>query len=310
MIVKREGENMDILLFFQSIRNDILTAIFTTFTICTETMAVTLIAAIMYWCIDKKCGQRLLFAITGSITINSTLKNFFKVKRPIGSKNLESLRTSTATGYSFPSGHTQTSTTVWVSIIEYFRKWWVTLLGIIMVLGAGISRLYLGVHWPTDVLAGWILGIVVSLIFIKLFDCIDQNKSYYILFLILIVFLVASYLFAEEELIKSFGMYTGFILGYLIEDKFINFSTEYSKKRSSMFKSTKDKLKKSTKILRFVFGIVTLGIVYVLLKYLSVTVFHGASGYTLMIVDYFRYTLIALWGVAGVPFLFERFGLN
>lgn len=92
---------MDILLFFQSIRSDILTAIFTTFTICTEQVAVVLIAAIMYWCIDKKCGQRLLFAVTGSITINSGLKNFFKAPRPIGSKNLESLRTETATGYSF-----------------------------------------------------------------------------------------------------------------------------------------------------------------------------------------------------------------
>ena len=167
---------MDILLFFQSIRSDILTAIFTTFTICTEQVAVVLIAAIMYWCIDKKCGQRLLFAVTGSITINSGLKNFFKAPRPIGSKNLESLRTETATGYSFPSGHTQTATTVWVALIEYFRKWWITLLGIIMILGAGISRLYLGVHWPEDVFIGWILGIFVSIIFIKLFDYVDQNK--------------------------------------------------------------------------------------------------------------------------------------
>ena len=83
---KKEGESMDILLFFQSIRSDILTAIFTTFTICTEQVAVVLIAAIMYWCIDKKCGQRLLFAVTGSITINSGLKNFFKAPRPIGSR--------------------------------------------------------------------------------------------------------------------------------------------------------------------------------------------------------------------------------
>ena len=69
---------MDILLYFQSIRSDILTTIFTGFTICTEQVAVVLIAAIMYWCVDKKCGQRLLFAVTGSITINSALKNFFK----------------------------------------------------------------------------------------------------------------------------------------------------------------------------------------------------------------------------------------
>ena len=215
MIVKREGEaSMDILLFFQSIRNDILTAIFTLFTICTEQVAVVLIAAIMYWCIDKKCGQRILFAVTGSITINSALKNLFKAPRPIGSNNLESLRTETATGYSFPSGHTQTATTVWTAIIEYFRKWWVTLLGIIMIIGAGISRLYLGVHWPQDVAAGWIIGILVSIILVKLFDYVDENKSYYILLLTLILFAIVVYFFIGEELVKSFALYTGFVLGY------------------------------------------------------------------------------------------------
>lgn len=302
---------MDILLFFQSIRNDILTMIFTAFTICTETMAVTLIAAIMYWCIDKKCGQRLLFAITGSITINSGIKNFFKIPRPIGSEGLESLRTSTATGYSFPSGHTQTATTVWVSIMEYFRKKWVIVLGMIMVLGAGVSRLYLGVHWPTDVLGGWILGIVLSLIFVKLFDYIDQNKCYYILFLILIAFIVAVYFLAGEEFVKSFGMYTGFILGYIIEDKFINFSTEESKKTVSIFTDKKAKTSMKTKVLRFVIGIITLGAVYALLKYLSVMIFGGNTSESILwIVDYIRYTLIALWGVAGVPFLFKVCSLD
>ena len=301
---------MDILLFFQSIRSDILTAIFTTFTICTEQVAVVLIAAIMYWCIDKKCGQRLLFAVTGSITINSGLKNFFKAPRPIGSKNLESLRTETATGYSFPSGHTQTATTVWVALIEYFRKWWITLLGIIMILGAGISRLYLGVHWPEDVFIGWILGIFVSIIFIKLFDYVDQNKNYYILFLTLIAFAVIVYFFMGEELVKSFALYTGFVLGYIVEDKFIDFSTEESKKKANIFTNAKSKPKLSTKILRFIVGIITLGIVYAALKslviLLQIDTIEGIS----LLADYIRYTIVVFWGIAGVPFLFERFGLN
>lgn len=301
---------MDILLFFQSIRSDILTMIFTMFTICTETMAVVLIAAIMYWCVDKKCGQRLLFAITGSITINSGLKNFFKVERPIGSEGLESLRTSTATGYSFPSGHTQTATTVWVSIMEYFRRRWVIVLGIIMMLGAGVSRLYLGVHWPTDVLGGLILGIVISLVFVKLFDYIDENKAYYILFLILIVFAVGVYFLAGEELVKSSGMYTGFILGYIVEDNFVDFSTEKSKRKTSIFTSTKAKLKMTTRILRFLVGIISLGLVYLLLKYISVVLFSNSTEFVLLIVDYIRYTIVAFWGVGAVPFLFKIFSLD
>ena len=301
---------MDILLFFQSIRSDILTAIFTTFTICTEQVAVVLIAAIMYWCIDKKCGQRLLFAVTGSITINSGLKNFFKAPRPIGSKNLESLRTETATGYSFPSGHTQTATTVWVALIEYFRKWWITLLGIIMILGAGISRLYLGVHWPEDVFIGWILGILVSIIFIKLFDYVDQNKRYYILLLTLVLFAIPVYFFRGDELIKSFGLYTGFVLGYIIEDKFIGFSTQESRKKASIFTNNKTKPKLSTKILRFIVGIVTLGIIYAAGKSLQILLFADASQDVLYIIEYIRYTIVVLWGVAGATFLFEHFGLN
>lgn len=300
---------MSILLFFQSIRNDILTFIFTAFTIGTEQMVVVLISAIMYWCIDKKCGQRLLFAVTGSVTINSALKNFFKAPRPIGSKNLQSLRIQTATGYSFPSGHTQTATTVWTSIIQYFKKVWVTLLGIIMIIGAGISRLYLGVHWPQDVIAGLILGIVISIVFIKLFDYIDENKKYYILLITLLLFAIIVYLFKCEELIKSFGLYTGFVLGYIIEDKFINFST-YESKNKSIFSNTVSKQKLSTKILRFIVGIVTLGIVYIIAKAIAVFLLKDASEVILLISDYIRYTIVVLWGVAGVPFLFERFKIN
>ena len=266
--------------------------------------------SIMYWCIDKKCGQRLLFAVTGSITINSGLKNFFKAPRPIGSKNLESLRTETATGYSFPSGHTQTATTVWVALIEYFRKWWITLLGIIMILGAGISRLYLGVHWPEDVFIGWILGILVSIIFIKLFDYVDQNKRYYILLLTLVLFAIPVYFFRGDELIKSFGLYTGFVLGYIIEDKFIGFSTQESRKKANIFTNNKTKPKLSTKILRFIVGIVTLGIIYAAGKSLQILLFADASQDVLYIIEYIRYTIVVLWGVAGAPFLFEHFGLN
>ncbi|MGM9532866.1 MAG: hypothetical protein ACI3VO_13595, partial [Intestinibacter sp.] len=66
-----------------------------------------------------------------------------------------------------------------------------------------------------------------------------------------------------------------------------------------------------TRVLRFVIGIITLGAVYALLKYLSVMIFgNNTSEPILWIVDYIRYTLIALWGVAGVPFLFKVCNLD
>ena len=59
------------------------------------------------------------------------------------------MRVETATGYSFPSGHTQTATTFWTSLaVQLKKKKWVYVLAVVMAVGAGISRLYLAVHWP------------------------------------------------------------------------------------------------------------------------------------------------------------------
>lgn len=97
---------------------------------------------------------------------------------------------------------------------------------------------------------------------------------------------------------------------YIVEDKFIDFSTEESKKKANIFTNAKSKPKLSTKILRFIVGIITLGIVYAALKslviLLQIDTIEGIS----LLADYIRYTIVVFWGIAGVPFLFERFGLN
>ena len=181
---------INILKVFQSIRNPILNALFLILTISTEVPVIVILSAIMYWCINKKYGQKLLFALTSNIAINTGIKEFVKAPRPIGTEGLKSLRVSTATGYSFPSGHTQTATTFWTSLMIIFKKKWTYILGTIIILGVGISRLYLGVHWPVDVIFGWIFGIVFTVIFAKLFDIVDESKNYKLLFFVLIPFIL------------------------------------------------------------------------------------------------------------------------
>ena len=200
------GFQLDILMYLQSIRNELLTSIFTFFTICTEVPVITVLTGILYWCINKKAGQRTLFALCGSLNINAGVKNFVKMPRPIGTEGLESLRVETATGYSFPSGHTQTATTFWTSMMYLFRKAWIYIVGILMILGAGISRLYLGVHWPMDVIVGWVFGIALSILFIKLFDYIDDSKNYYILVGLILIFGICTYFIGGEDLYKMFGL--------------------------------------------------------------------------------------------------------
>ena len=69
-----------------------------------------------------------------------------------------------AHGYSFPSGHVAGATAAMIALAYAARKWWVSLLGVLMVLAMAISRMYLQVHYPSDVLAGFILGFFAGII--------------------------------------------------------------------------------------------------------------------------------------------------
>ena len=301
---------LEILMTLQNMRNDIFTCIFTFFTICTEVPVITVLTAILYWCVNKRAGQRTLFALCGSLNINSGIKNYIKIPRPIGMEGLESLRVETATGYSFPSGHTQTSTTFWTSLMLLFKKTWIYIIGIIMILGAGVSRLYLGVHWPTDVIAGWIFGIVLSILFVKLFDYIDDTKNYYILVLLLVIFGLFTYFVGGEDLYKMFGLYTGFILGYMVEDTYIQFSTDGNQKRKNIFaKNTSKYDRLGKKVGRFIVGIISLLLIYLVLNYIGDNFVINKSEDIISIFKYIKYTIVIFWGIAGAPALFKLFKL-
>ncbi len=296
---------MGILQFFQGIRSPILNTIFLIFTISTELPVIVLFTAFIYWCLNKKYGQKILFSLIGNITLNTGIKEFFKAPRPIGIKGIESMRVSTATGYSFPSGHTQTATSFWVSIINIFKKNWVTILGVVMILGVGLSRLYLAVHWPIDVLCGWIFGIIFTILFGKIFDYVDKNKKYWVLLLTLVPFILSIFLLNSETYIKVFGLLTGFVLGYIVEDKFIQFETGDNTKGKINFNSntkiSNNKSKLIRNIYRFLIGIITLGAMYLGLKYIM------PSG---DIFNYIRYAIVVFYGIAGVPAIFKLFKLD
>ena len=301
---------LNVLMYLQSVRNELLTSIFTFFTICTEVPVITILTGVLYWCINKKAGQRTLFALCGSLNINSGVKNFVKMPRPIGTNGLESLRVETATGYSFPSGHTQTATTFWTSIIYLFRKTWIFIIGILMILGAGISRLYLGVHWPMDVIVGWGFGIALSILFIKLFDYVDDSKNYYILVGLMIILGICTYFIGGEDLYKMFGLYTGFVLGYMVEDTYINFSTENETRRKNIFAKNPSKYEGlGKKIFRFIVGIISLLAIYLLLNYIEDSLIIGKTEEIINIIKYLKYTFVVFWGVAGAPALFKLFKL-
>ena len=82
---------------------------------------------------------------------------------------VESARAA-ATGYSFPSGHTQNVTAEFSAIALWAKRRWVTWLCAIIILLTGFSRMYLGVHTPLDVGVSLVVGLLTSLVCIRLFD--------------------------------------------------------------------------------------------------------------------------------------------
>ena len=114
----------------------------------------------------------IVLNLINDVLLNSLLKIIFKRERPIGIMLIEE------TGYSFPSGHTMVATIFYGFIIylinksKYNKKTKIILniLLIILIILIGISRIYLGVHFATDVIASYLIGISYLILFTHIID--------------------------------------------------------------------------------------------------------------------------------------------
>ncbi len=111
----------------------------------------------LYWSVDTGLGLRVGIVLLLNTSVNDALKLAFHGPRPYWvSKQV--VQYSSETSFGVPSGHAQISTGVWGMLAAGVRRWWAWLVSGIVVLLISLSRLYLGVHFPHDVLLGWIAG--------------------------------------------------------------------------------------------------------------------------------------------------------
>jgi membrane-associated phospholipid phosphatase len=117
---------------------------------------------IIFWCIDEKKGLRLGLLLLVSLWFNLFLKDLFKQPRPF---NLDpSLGLAFESSHGIPSGHAQMSLVFWVFIAAWGNAFFTRFKALVMtgivffILLIAFTRLYLGVHFPTDILAGWLVG--------------------------------------------------------------------------------------------------------------------------------------------------------
>ncbi len=125
-----------------------------------------LVMPTILWCFDAVLGLRIGLLLLASGSVNNILKVVFGFPRPYWvSKDIKAYAWRPTFG--LPSGHAQNALAIWGGLAVWLRKRWLTVTCILLILLISISRLYLGVHFPTDTLGGWLLGGILLALFVK-----------------------------------------------------------------------------------------------------------------------------------------------
>ena len=237
---------MKVLYALESIRMPWLDTVMAAITHLGEETVFMVAALFVFWCVSKRHGYYLLAIGFAGTVLNQFLKLLFRIPRPWVLDSdftiVESARAQ-ATGYSFPSGHSQNAIGTFGGIARFTRRKWVRAAAIVVAVLVPLSRMYLGVHTPLDV--GVAAVIAVALVF-ALYPLMERSDSRhgvmgavlavmlalavgYLLFVSLYPFPAdvdaANLASGVENAWKLLGATVGMLVGWWLDVRFIHFDT-------------------------------------------------------------------------------------
>jgi len=235
---------MNILYYLESIRTPAGDAFFSAITqLGDETMAI-LLGVIIYWCVSKKWGAYTIVVTFMSLYVNQIAKIICRVPRPWvmdpGFTIVESAREA-AEGYSFPSGHTADIVCTLGSWARFTKHKWVRFLFIVLIALVAFSRLYLGVHYPKDVLFSLVVGIVLIFALYPVYTpdtgvSVRLRVSFLVICLLSVAFMIFMYVHtwptdidagnlysARKNSFLMIGVTTGMLTGIYFDKKVLDF---------------------------------------------------------------------------------------
>lgn len=201
-----------------------------------EELVLIAVLGFLYWCWDKKAAQRVGLNIMAGLILNPMIKNVVLRRRPYfdyeGIRCLKPVDAGadiydiTAQGYSFPSGHSMNSTILYGSLPWALHvpqaNPVLTVLAVLLPLLVGISRILVGVHYPTDVLTGWICGAAVIFAVSYLQSRVRRQG---LLRLVLFLLACPGLLYCRtSDYYTAMGIFAGFILTVPFEERFVQFT--------------------------------------------------------------------------------------
>jgi membrane-associated phospholipid phosphatase len=304
----------------QTIENPVLTAVMKGLTaLGTEFFYIPVILFI-FWCVDEKKGLRLTVLILLSAWANGFFKSLLRQPRPY---NLDpSVMRAFEPSYGVPSGHTQQSLVFWGASLHLafdqkgrgrrpgFRIP-LLILSCFFIAAIPFTRLYLGVHFPTDILAGWVLGGIILAVFFVFGGPIAAlltdggARSQLITAAALALLMNASG--ADRNL---GGMFLGVCGGYSLMRKYFSFAAQgpvRGRKPGAFIFAA-----------RYFLGLAGAAVIYLGLRrvlpgeasFLAELPAWGAASPYYELGRFLRYGLLGLWASAGAPWIFRKLGLS
>ena len=223
--------NIEILKAISHIRNGFLDALMLLLTELGTEIVVIGVVCILYWCINKHMACRIGMAFFASGILVQGLKVGFHIERPwvIDSTfaPVEAAKEG-ATGYSFPSGHTQGATALYGTLFTLTSRKWLKAIFIGLIALVAFNRLYLGVHTPLDVVTSALVSGICVFIFARLSNILETDTYYdttvgrvlaytaaiLCMFSYTMAFIVIVYQAHINDCYKSGGAGLGFALGW------------------------------------------------------------------------------------------------
>ena len=265
-----------------------------------EEIVMILVMGVLYWWYDKKTGKNVGLNILTAMVWNTQIKNLFIRRRPYmdheGVKILRIVEPAAdpmdiaAQGYSFPSGHSTNGASAFAGLGVELRKKWMTVLAVLLPLLIGFSRIFVGAHYPTDVLGGWALGLLAVLAVTLLRRKVKNEYAVY--GILLATALPGLFFCRSEDYFTALGLMIGFIAGCLFEER----KTRFENTRSFLFGA-----------LRIAGGFAVYFGLNLALKKLFSAAFPGAGETAGLYLRALRYAVIAFIEFGVYPMLFRPF---
>jgi len=277
----------DVVLWMQQ-ASPSLDGLFRTLTFFGSEEFYLLVLPFVYWCVDRALGVRLMVLLVFSALLNTVIKVVVGQPRPYTyDSRIKAIETQPSNG--FPSAHAQNATAVWGLLGSWSRRRWVWILGVVVAVGVGVSRVYLGVHFPTDVLGGYVIGVLVLWLFMRGWPVVERwFRRLAIAWQLIIVAVapLAVLLFQRtDDVVTGVGATLGVGVGVVLERRLVRFDTEGTTVRRAE---------------RFVIGVVVLVGLWVGPRALL------AGLEPAVLLRLVRYGLVGGWVTLGAPWLFVR----